>query len=557
MLTLELHKNKSTPLYMQIYSYIKSEVLARRLKAGTKLPSKRALAAQLGISTITIEGAYGQLMAEGYIYAKAKSGYYISPLESIQQADDSAADFFQHNTLGDAQLFSGPEKISYESGYTDNMPGASGTVNMAGLSNSPSTSGIFVPSSLQSTNTALYNASSKISSRSSITSTSMPSSSTISSKGRMSHESTAQTSCATIDLSSNNILPESFPFSIWTKLMRHTMSENQALLLTKSPTAGIYSLRCAIAEHLLRFRGMHIQPEQIIIGAGTEYLYELIIKLIGRDKIYCVEDPGYHKLQRIYTDNGACCFSLPIDQQGMSVTALNAVRCDVIHISPSHHFPTGIITPVSRRYELLGWATSGQRYIIEDDYDTEFRLVGKPIPSLFSMDMSSKVIYMNTFSKSLTSTIRISYMVLPMPLMEEFNRRLGYLSCTVSTFEQYTLAEFINQGYFERHINRMRNNYKKLRQLLLKELLTHPEHDKIQILQQASGLYFLLKINTTLSDRDLRSRLQQNGVHLQSLQHYYQNRQAAPEHTFVVNYSSLTEKDIPRAVAALFESLTI
>ena len=554
MLTLELHKNKSTPLYMQIYSYIKSEVLARRLKAGTKLPSKRALAAQLGISTITIEGAYGQLMAEGYIYAKAKSGYYISPLESIQQADDSAADFFQHNTLGDAQLFSGPEKISYESGYTDNMPGASGTVNMAGLSNSPSTSGIFVPSSLQSTNTALYNASSKISS---ITSTSMPSSSTISSKGRMSHESTAQTSCATIDLSSNNILPESFPFSIWTKLMRHTMSENQALLLTKSPTAGIYSLRCAIAEHLLRFRGMHIQPEQIIIGAGTEYLYELIIKLIGRDKIYCVEDPGYHKLQRIYTDNGACCFSLPIDQQGMSVTALNAVRCDVIHISPSHHFPTGIITPVSRRYELLGWATSGQRYIIEDDYDTEFRLVGKPIPSLFSMDMSSKVIYMNTFSKSLTSTIRISYMVLPMPLMEEFNRRLGYLSCTVSTFEQYTLAEFINQGYFERHINRMRNNYKKLRQLLLKELLTHPEHDKIQILQQASGLYFLLKINTTLSDRDLRSRLQQNGVHLQSLQHYYQNRQAAPEHTFVVNYSSLTEKDIPRAVAALFDSLTI
>ena len=557
MLTLELHKNKSTPLYMQIYSYIKSEGLARRLKAVTKLPSKRALAAQLGISTITIEGAYSQLMAEGYIYAKAKSGYYISPLESIQQADDNAADFFQHNTLGDAQLFSGPEKISYESGYTDNMPGASGTVNMAGLSNSPSTSGIFVPSSLQSTNTALYNASSEISSRSSITSTSMPSSSTISSKGRMSHESTAQTSCATIDLSSNNILPESFPFSIWTKLMRHTMSENQALLLTKSPTAGIYSLRCAIAEHLLRFRGMHIQPEQIIIGAGTEYLYELIIKLIGRDKIYCVEDPGYHKLQRIYTDNGACCFSLPIDQQGMSVTALNAVRCDVIHISPSHHFPTGIITPVSRRYELLGWATSGQRYIIEDDYDTEFRLVGKPIPSLFSMDMSSKVIYMNTFSKSLTSTIRISYMVLPMPLMEEFNRRLGYLSCTVSTFEQYTLAEFINQGYFERHINRMRNNYKKLRQLLLKELLTHPEHDKIQILQQASGLYFLLKINTTLSDRDLRSRLQQNGVHLQSLQHYYQNRQAAPEHTFVVNYSSLTEKDIPRAVAALFESLTI
>ncbi|MGM9540696.1 PLP-dependent aminotransferase family protein [Anaerovibrio sp.] len=507
MLTLELHKNKSTPLYMQIYNYIKNEVLSRRLKAGTKLPSKRALAAQLGISTITIEGAYGQLMAEGYIYARTKSGYYVSPLENIQQDTDKSAVFFRHSTPGDAQLFASDCNDSTADNEPPAMPAAS---CKAADARTAAGSGL---QDVQSGNPC-------------------------------------------IDLSSNSILPENFPFSIWTKLLRHTMAENQALLLTKSPTAGIYSLRCAIAEHLLRFRGMRIQPEQIIVGAGTEYLYELIIKLLGRDKIYCVEDPGYQKLQRIYTDNGACCFSLPIDQQGMSVSALNTVRCDVIHISPSHHFPTGIITPVNRRYELLGWATSGQRYIIEDDYDTEFRLVGKPIPSLFSMDMSGKVIYMNTFSKSLTSTIRISYMVLPPQLMEEFNRRLGYMSCTVSTFEQYTLAEFINQGYFERHINRMRNNYKKLRQQLLKELLAHPDHDKIQILQQASGLYFLLKINTSLSDRDLRSRLEQNGVHLQSLQHYYQNRQAAPEHTFVVNYSSLTEEDIPPAVASLFKSLS-
>ncbi len=530
MLTLELHKNKSTPLYMQIYNYIKGEVLARRLKAGTKLPSKRALAAQLGISTITIEGAYGQLMAEGYIYARTKSGYYVSPLESIQQDTDESAVFFRHSTLGDAGLFAGVQGDS----TTDTEPPVQQAA-FRGIAGRQTADGATEHSGLSILNEHGVHAALN------------------SPRGQNGHKLQAEDTC--IDLSSNSILPENFPFSIWTKLLRHTMAENQAMLLTKSPTAGIYSLRCAIAEHLLRFRGMRVQPEQIIVGAGTEYLYELIIKLLGRDKIYCVEDPGYQKLQRIYTDNGACCFSLPIDQQGMSVSALNTVRCDVIHISPSHHFPTGIITPVNRRYELLGWATSGQRYIIEDDYDTEFRLVGKPIPSLFSMDMSGKVIYMNTFSKSLTSTIRISYMVLPPQLMEEFNRRLGYLSCTVSTFEQYTLAEFISQGYFERHINRMRNNYKKLRQLLLKELLTHPDHDKLQILQQASGLYFLLKINTSLSDRDLRSRLQQNGVHLQSLQHYYQNRQAAPEHTFVVNYSSLTEEDIPRAVASLFKSL--
>lgn len=464
MLTLELHKNKSTPIYMQIYQYIKNEIISYRLLAGTKLPSKRALAAQLGISTITVEGAYGQLMSEGYIYAKTKSGYFVSALEAVAPIQEPLTETI---ALADEAVSSKPA----------------------------------------------------------------------------------------LDLSSNSSLPQSFPFSIWSKLLRHTMAENQPQLLTKSPTAGILPLRQAIADHLRHFRGMQINKEQIIVGAGTEYLYELIIKLIGRDKIYCVEDPGYQKLQHIYSDNGACCVSLPIDKHGMSVTALNSINADVIHISPSHHFPTGIITPVSRRYELLGWAAAGERYIIEDDYDTEFRLVGKPIPSLFSIDMSSKVIYMNTFSKSLASTIRISYMVLPKPLMERFNQHLNYLSSTVSTFEQYTLAKFISQGYFERHINRMRNNYKKLRQQLLKALTNHPEHDRIEILQQASGLYFLLKIHTKLSDTDLEARLKQNGIHLQSLQHFYQNRQSAPKHTFVINYSSMTSEDIPKVAEAIFKSV--
>ncbi len=465
MLTLELGKSKNIPLYQQIYQYIKQEVLTHRLKAGSRLPSKRALAAQLGISTITVENAYGQLMSEGYIYAKLKSGYYVSALENLAPPAPMAS------------------AVSQTAQCTAALKGTG------------------------------------------------------------------------IDLSSNSILPQSFPFSIWSRLLRRTMAEKQSLLLTKSPTAGILPLRQAIASHLMNFRGMPVSPAQIIVGAGTEYLYELLIKLIGRDKLYCVEDPGYQKLQHIYRDNGACCISLPIDHKGISVSALGSVACDVLHISPSHHFPTGIITPVSRRYELLAWAASEQRYIIEDDYDTEFRLVGKPIPSLFSIDMSSKVIYMNTFSKSLASTIRVSYMVLPQPLLEEFNRRFNYLSSTVSTFEQYTLASFIEQGYFERHINRMRNSYKKLRQLLLRALTSHPEHNRIEILQQASGLYFLLKIHTRLPDAALEDRLRQNGIHLQALQHFYQNRQAAPKHTFVVNYSSITPNDIQKVTDALFKSL--
>ncbi len=493
MLTLNLEPNKPQPIYMQIYQYIKNEILLHHLTPGTRLPSKRSLAAQLGISTITVEGAYGQLVSEGYIYAKLKSGYFVSPVESYRQS----MDFFDQQQSTNTNL---PQE--------NTSPDLGGNMPQQAWENSETKDSPTVPAP------------------------------------------------HIVDLSSNSLLAENFPFSTWSRLLRHTISEKQQLLLTQSPTAGVAPLRQAIANHLRHFRGMDIAPEQIVIGAGTEYLYELLIKLIGRDKIYCVEDPGYQKLRKIYGDNGACCIALPIDQQGMSVTALNSMSCDVIHISPSHHFPTGIITPISRRYELLGWAAAGPRYIIEDDYDTEFRLVGRPIPSLFSIDMSSKVIYMNTFSKSLASTIRISYMVLPKPLLEKFNSKLNYLSCTVSTFEQYTLAEFINQGYFERHINRMRNNYKKLRQQLLKALTSHPQHEKIQILQQSSGLYFLLQIHTNLSDRDLQARLQQKGLMLQPLQHYYQNRQAAPEHTFVVNYSSIAATDIHQIVDALFSSLS-
>ncbi|MCI6909882.1 MAG: PLP-dependent aminotransferase family protein [Veillonellaceae bacterium] len=493
MLTLNLDPNKPQPIYMQIYQYIKNEILLHHLTPGTKLPSKRSLATQLGISTITVEGAYGQLVSEGYIYARLKSGYFVSPVENYRQS----MNFFDQQQINN----NNPQKKNTSPDWEDSIS-QQDTQKNSELKDSP-----IAPAPHR------------------------------------------------VDLSSNSLLAENFPFSTWSRLLRHTISEKQQLLLTQSPTAGVAPLRQAIANHLRHFRGMDISPEQIVIGAGTEYLYELLIKLIGRDKIYCVEDPGYQKLRRIYRDNGACCIALPIDQQGMSVTALNTVSCDVIHISPSHHFPTGIITPISRRYELLGWAAAGPRYIIEDDYDTEFRLVGRPIPSLFSIDMSNKVIYMNTFSKSLASTIRISYMVLPKPLMEEFNNKLNYLSCTVSTFEQYTLAEFINQGYFERHINRMRNNYKKLRQQLLKALTSHPDHERIKIRQQSSGLYFLLQIDTSLSDRDLQARLRQKGLMLQPLQHYYQNRQAAPEHTFVVNYSSIASTDIHQIVDALFSSL--
>ena len=214
---------------------------------------------------------------------------------------------------------------------------------------------------------------------------------------------------------------------------------------------------------------MDVSPEQIVVGAGTDYLYGLLIQLLGHDKIYGMEEPGYQKISEVYQSHNVLCLHIPLDRQGICIDKLNASGADIVHISPSHHFPTGIITPISRRYELLGWASaSDSHYIIEDDYDCEFRFMGKPIPSLQSIDVMDKVIYMNTFTKTLASTIRISYMVLPKHLMARFQQNLGFYACTVSNFEQYTLTRFIQEGHFERHINRMRNFYHSQRDLLLK-----------------------------------------------------------------------------------------
>ena len=228
----------------------------------------------------------------------------------------------------------------------------------------------------------------------------------------------------------------------------------------------------------------------------------------------------------------------------------------MLHISPSHHFPTGIVTPVSRRYELLAWAAeSPERYIIEDDYDSEFRFSGRPIPSLQSIDNLDKVIYINTFSKSLTSTIRISYMVLPKELMELYRRELSFYSCTVSNFEQYTLASFINQGYFEKHINRMRNYYRAQRDRVMTAIKNHPLYGKVDIKEEDSGLHFLMSVETDLRDEELTENAKAKGVKLTCLSHYYNNKATASQHTLLINYSGITKDKVDEAVEKLFECI--
>ena len=350
-----------------------------------------------------------------------------------------------------------------------------------------------------------------------------------------------------LDLSGNGT--EAFPFSVWSRLQREVMLDYGEKLLAPLPNRGIPELRQAIAGHLAAFRGMHVDPENILIGAGTDFLYNLLIQLLGRDKVYAVEEPGYSKIRRIYAAAGVEILSAPMDNRGVIPETL--ANADILHFSPSHHFPTGLVTPVSRRMELLAWARAGN-WIIEDDYDSEFRFDAHPKPAMMSLDGSGRVIYMNTFSKTLAPSIRISYMVLPGALMEAFQQRLGFYSCTVPSFEQYTLARFLSRGHFEKHINRMRKFYRNRRNKVVSLLEGCAFSRKLTILEQDAGLHFLLKVDTDLSDEALVRRLSAAGIRVKALSDYY-HAQQKDLHCLVVNYSGLREDALTEALNRLEE----
>jgi len=341
---------------------------------------------------------------------------------------------------------------------------------------------------------------------------------------------------------------EQFPFSVWTKLQREVMLDYGEKLLLPMPNRGIPELRQSIADHLQAFRGMVVDPENILIGAGTDFLYNLLIQLLGRDKVYAVEEPGYGKIRRIYAAGGVECVSAPLDDFGVRPDSLG--QAQVLHISPSHHFPTGLVTPVSRRMELLSWVKEGEKWIIEDDYDSEFRFDSHPKPALQSLD-ASRVIYMNSFSKSLAPSIRISYMVLPGALMQEFQQKLGFYSCTVPSFEQYTLARFLSRGYFEKHINRMRKFYRSRRNRVVTALQNCALAEKFTILEMDAGLHFLLKVDTQVPDALLTERLEQRGIRIHALSHYYHSPGHENSHCFVVNYAGIREENIKTALDSL------
>jgi len=252
-----------------------------------------------------------------------------------------------------------------------------------------------------------------------------------------------------------------FPFSVFAKTMRNVISKYGEEILVKSPNQGCIELRSAIADYLARSKGINVSHKQIVIGSGAEYLYGLIVQFLGREKIYGLENPSYDKILSAYKANGAECELLKLGKDGILTSQLMKTKATVLHITPFRSFPSGITASASKRNEYIRWAKERGGVIIEDDFNSEFTVSTKNEDTVFSLEPTRSVIYMNTFTKTIAPSMRIGYMVLPENLVKPFFEKMGFYSCTVPVFEQYVLSEFIRNGDFERHINRTR---RKLRQ---------------------------------------------------------------------------------------------
>lgn len=460
MLTYNL-SSLPCPLYEGLYRCIREDILTGRLRPGEKLPSKRALADHLKISKVTVENAYAQLSAEGYVRPMEKVGYFV-----------------------EASTGTLPPPLPQP------LPACA--------------------------------------------------------------PEPAQTWAA--DLTSNQLRGDTFPFSIWARLLREVMLDYGPELLKPMPIGGALVLREAISQFLYGFRSMSVSPDQILVGAGTDFLYNLLIQLLGQDKRYAIEDPGYDKIRKVYKAAGVTCNPVSMDKDGVRVDALDGA--DVLHLSPSHHFPTGIVTPIVRRQALLEWAENApNRYLIEDDYDSEFRLSGRPIPTLQSIDHCGKVIYMSSFTKSIAPSIRISFLVLPPALMETFREKLGFYACTVPSFEQYTLARFLSEGYFEKHINRMKKYYREQRNQIIKLIQRASFASRVEVLAQDAGLHFLLRVNTSRTDQELKALCAGAGIRVRCLSDYAIEERNAFPHYVVINYTGFDSATAPDVLARLEEIL--
>jgi GntR family transcriptional regulator/MocR family aminotransferase len=452
MLTPALDIEGQLPIYQQLYLYIKEEIKEGHIPCNMKLPSKRKLSSHLNISQNTVQAAYEQLIAEGYIQAFEKKGFYVNKLDYLQSL-----------------------KV--------------------------------VP---------------------------------IIDEG----VSTENSSVIRYDYSYHGVDDSSFPFGTWRRLTKEVINEYDRDFLQMGDSLGLYRLRFVIASYLHQSRGVSCTENQIIISSGTEMLFQSLIQLFDKSYIYAIENPGYEKLNQLFRGNRAFYTAIRIDENGMIPKEIERIQPNVLCITPAHQFPSGQIMPINRRIRLLNWANQGSdRYILEDDYDSEFKYSGKPIPALQGIDENEKVIYMGSLSKSISPTLRVSYMVLPSHLMMRYRKELSYQLCPVPMIEQKVLCRFIEDGYFERHLNKMRNIYKRKRELLVASLLRI--NPNIRILGADAGLHLLIQVPNKMDEEQLVHTASLVGVRVYQCSTYYTNLTDLPETpSILLGYAMITESAI-------------
>ena len=357
-----------------------------------------------------------------------------------------------------------------------------------------------------------------------------------------------------VDFNSNHVRYDSFPFATWSKIMRQKLLDEENSFLMTPSRNGIWELRSAIAKHLREFRGLTVLADQIIVGAGTEYLYGLIVQLLGRDSVIATENPGYRKISMVYESNGVRTIHLPMDNQGISIDELEKGDANIVHISPNHHFPTGKVMPAARRHQLLEWANMGERYIIEDDYDSEFHYEGKPMACLQGLDAYNRTIYIGTFTKSLFPGLRIAYMIVPSELTEPFIMARTLMDGHTASITQLTLAKFLEGGHFGAYIRKMRNVYVARRDKLA-SLMDEYLSDYVVYTTPAGGMQMPCHLRHGLSEKDIAAAARRADIDILGLTGLYAG---SPVSTgFLMGFAAYTEREIEDAVkklAAIFLS---
>jgi len=454
-------KNKGAFLYVEIYEYLKREITDGNLKFGEKLPSKRSLASHLSVSVNTVDAAYGQLVAEGYLESSPKRGYFVCQIDTYLLK--------QNNHVSEKKIKK-PETRSVK-----------------------------------------------------------------------------------IDFSPNAIDQRIFPYEAFRKIFKVTFNEYDSCLLNKPDLQGELELRKALVELLYRSRGVRCNEDQIIIGSGTSHLLQILGLLWGKNKSVVLENPVYLKAYHIFEKMGNPVISIDIDEKGIQIEPMKKFSDVAVYVTPSHQFPLGMSMPIDRRIRLLNFANQDQgNYIIEDDYDSEFRYNEKPLPSLQSIDNNGKVIYIGTFSKSIAPSFRISYMVLPEALLKAYLEIADAISSPVSSLEQKMIGAFISDGVFEKHVNKMRKVYKGKRIVLMNALKQWG--DRVKITGENAGHHLLVQLDNGLTEEAMYTRALAQGVRVYPVSPYFIHGAENYKSMVLLGYGSLTDKQIYNGIGILKEA---